>query len=256
VRLVPDGSSLNLLAEVPALHWGSPAGEYYPLGGHRLWAAPEIPSVTYLPDHESVIVEPLENGLRLSHEDHYGVHYLRTIEVRLNPTAPKLTLTHTIQNLDVEPFTTAPWAVTMFRLGGRAYLPMTDGAIDGSEFTPNRSLILWPYTDLEDERLFISNTMVKIKAESRPEALKVGLFSNRGWTAIEFTEGWVLIKRFSVSQASDYTDNTANVQCYVRDQFIELETLGEFKRLESGESVSLVEEWELLPGSFRSLGLA
>jgi hypothetical protein len=255
VRLMPAGSTLNLFAEVPGVHWWSPAGECYPLGGHRLWVAPEIPAVTYLPDHLSLITERTPDGVVLSHEDDYGVHYRRAMQVSLATDAPKMTVTHTVQNLGSKPFTAAPWAISQFRLGGRVILPMSEGLINDSEFTPNRGLALWPYTDLRDERLSIGNRAVLVKGIPHDEALKVGTYSTRGWGAIEFAESWVIIKRFKTSPASAYTDICANVQCYVRDQFIELETLGELTQLQPGQSVQHVEEWELLPGSLASLGL-
>ncbi len=257
VRLLPAGTDLNLLAEVPDMTWGIPGNEFHAIGGHRLWRAPEVEEITCLPDHRSCSAESIPNGLRLTHDDTSAVSYRRELEVTLDPAAPKLTLTHRIQNLGGEILQAAPWAITMFRLGGSiAHLPMSDDMIDGSPLTPNRSLVLWPYTRLEDERLFVSSNCVELRGEPDPDALKVGIYSTRGWAAIEFAEGWVLVKRFAVSPAVAYTDMAANVQCYVRHRFIELETLGELKDLQPGESVTHVEEWELLKGSLVSLGLA
>jgi hypothetical protein len=256
VRLVPAGSGLNLLAEVPDMTWGIPGNLFHAFGGHRLWRAPELEEITCLPDHTSCAVEPIDNGLRLTHDDRGAVSYRRELEIVLDPAAPKLTLTHRITNLGTEVFRAAPWAITMFRLGGSiAHLPMSDAMIDGSPLTPNRSLVLWPYSRLEDERLFVSSNHVELRGEADDDALKVGVYSNRGWAAIEFAEGWVVVKRFAVSPAATYTDMGANVQCYVRHRFIELETLGEVKDLQPGEAVNHVEEWELLKGSLASLGL-
>jgi hypothetical protein len=257
VRLVPAGSTLNLLAEVPDMTWGIPGNLFHAYGGHRLWRAPELEEITCLPDHTGCTVAPITNGLRLTHEDHGVVSYRRELEIVLDPAAPKLTLTHRITNLGKDVFRAAPWAITMFRLGGSiAHLPMSDAMIDGSPLTPNRSLVLWPYTRLEDERLFVSSEYAELRGEADDDALKVGVYSTRGWAAIEFAEGWVVVKRFAVSPAAAYTDMGANVQCYVRHRFIELETLGEVKDLQPGEAVSHVEEWELLKGSLVSLGLA
>jgi len=256
VRLVPAGSGLNLLAEVPDMTWGIPGNLFHAFGGHRLWCAPEVEEITCLPDHTSCTVESIANGLRLTREDHYAVSYRREIEIVLAPNAPKLTLTHRITNLGSEVFRAAPWAITMFKLGGsKARLPMSIEMINGSPLTPNRSLVLWPYTDLKDERLFVSGKYIEVKGEAADDALKVGIYSTRGWAGIEFAEGWVVVKRVTVEPAASYTDMAANIQCYVRHRFIEVETLGELKDLQPGESVSHVEEWELLKGSFDSLGL-
>jgi hypothetical protein len=160
VRLVPAGTNLNLMAEVPDLCLGPADMPYRVFGGHRLWRAPEVTEITYIHDDKDLKVEEIENGLRLTHDDNGVVHYQRMVEVRLDPNAAKLTLNHSITNLGSAALSVAPWAITMFRMGGRVCLPLTDGVIGGSEFTPNRSLVLWPYTNLGDERLFISNKHV------------------------------------------------------------------------------------------------
>jgi len=41
-------------------------------------------------------------------------------------------------------------------------------------------------------------------------------------------------------------DFGCNCECYCRDRFIELETIGPLVRLQPGESVTHVEEWELI----------
>ena len=47
------------------------------------------------------------------------------------------------------PVDVAPWAITQLPLGGTAIVP-----VDGPDGGPqaNRSLVLWPYTDLGDDR--------------------------------------------------------------------------------------------------------
>jgi hypothetical protein len=255
VRLTPAGTDLNLLADQFGVVWDVPTGKFIPFGGHRLWRAPEVPEITYLRDDTGCSAESIPDGLCLSHDSHGAASYRRILEIRLNPHTAKLTLIHRIQNLGQDYLIAAPWAITQCRMGGRAWLPMTAEKINGSDYTPNRSLVLWPYTDLKDERLIISGAGVEVKGSPKVEALKVGLYSKRGWAAVDFAEGWTLVKRFTVGAGSDYADLSANVQCYVRDLFIELETLGELKKLAPGESVEHVEEWEIIKGSLDALGL-
>ena len=256
VRLIPAGTKLNLLAEVPTIHWPSPGGEFYPLGGHRLWAGPEFPEITYLPDHHSAELEEISNGFRIVHVDQYQqTHYQRQMEIELSQTAPKVTLKHQIKNLNKEPMHTLPWAITQFRLGGKVHFPLTKLPVDPGHFLPNRNLVLWPYTNFHDDRLHLENAGIEIDARPKAEALKIGIFCKDGWTGIEFAEGWTLIKRFAVLQPEDYSDFNSNAQCYVKDAFIELETLGKLGILHTGESATLIEEWEVQKGSLASLGL-
>lgn len=256
VRLVPAGTQLNLLAEMYDSVWDTPAGQYYMLGGHRLWAGPEVPAVTYIPDHFDTVLEPLAHGYRLSHEDHFKTtHLRRQFEVTLDPAAPKVTLKHEIVNLAAEPFRLLPWAITQFRLGGRAFLPVATAPADPSALLPNRNLVLWPYDRLEDKRLHLQNNGVVIDAQPEDVAIKVGVYAALGWSAIEFAEGWVVIKRFAVLPPEEHGDFDSNLQCYVKDSFIELETLGRLGTLQPGQAVTHTEEWEVRQGSLASLGL-
>lgn len=256
VRLVPIGTEVNLLAEVPSITFPTPHGPFYPLGGHRLWAGPEIPAITYLPDHLSAELEEIPSGLRILHEDHVQpTHYQRQLEIIVDPDAPKVKLVHQIKNLGEEPLNILPWAVTQFRLGSKAHLPMDNSPYTENSFLPNRNVVLWPYTDLHDPRFHLENHSIEIDAIASPDALKVGIYCPAGWAAIEFTEGWVLVKRFSVLPPAAHSDLNTNLQCYVRDAFIELETLGKLSSLGSGEAVTHIEEWELHRGKLADLHL-
>ena len=57
VRLFPAGSEDNLLGEFPDIGWDSPRGYFDLIGGHRLWAAPEEPGMSYLPDSTGLAVQ-------------------------------------------------------------------------------------------------------------------------------------------------------------------------------------------------------
>ena len=60
------GAARNAFAELPDTTLACPgSGPFHLHGGHRLWAAPEDPRVTYRPDDDAVGVELLEDGVRL-----------------------------------------------------------------------------------------------------------------------------------------------------------------------------------------------
>jgi hypothetical protein len=257
VRLVPANTELNLLAEVPNVKWPTSHGDFYPLGGHRLWLGPERREVTYTPDHLNAETKEIENGLSISHEDHYlDIAYRRQIDLTLDPAAPQLKLVHKIKNLGSEPIPALPWAITQFKLGGRAIIPLAKEPADPGMLLPNRNLVLWPYSRLDDKRFHFSAASIMIDAQVDDTALKVGAYSPLGWAAIEFAEGWTLIKKVSVLPPEDHADMSSNIQCYVFDAFIELETLGRFTLLKPGEEITHVEEWEFKKGTLASLGLS
>lgn len=254
VRLIPAGTDLNLLAEVPTVFWESPHGRFYPLGGHRLWAGPEFPQITYVPDHTSAEVEETPQGLCIRHDDHFeDVSYRRQIDIRVDPNSPKITLVHLLKNLGKQPLQVLPWAITQFRMGGKVRLPLSTVPADPHTLLPNRNLVLWPYTRFEDKRFNLDNAQIEIDATPDEEALKVGVYTPEGWAAIEFAEGYVLTKRFKVFPHEQHSDYNTNLQCYVRDSFIELETLGVLSTLAPQEEVTHIEEWELKKGSLADL---
>lgn len=256
VRLVPTGTDLNLFAELPDFHWTTDAGELYPLGGHRLWVSPERPEITYLPDQQGCELSETSQGFMLSRQDDFqNTHYSRTIEVSLDLQQPRLILKQTLLNRAETPLLAAPWGITMFRLNSRVFLPFSAQPADPFTLLPNRSLALWPYTRLDDPRLTVTDKGVSIAGLAQAEACKVGVYSPLGWAAVEFPEGYTLVKRVTAINPELYPDFNTNWQCYVRDRFIELETLGRLSQIQAGQSVSLSEEWQLLRGSMQENAL-
>ena len=256
VRLVPDNSETNLMAELPDMTFDSPHGAFYPLGGHRLWCGPEWKAITYAPDHLSLDLEEIENGVILRHEDHYPeASYLRQLEITIDPSAPRMKLMHIIKNLGKQPMRSIPWAITQFKMDSRVLIPFSKEPADPDGLLANHNLVMWPYTRLNDKRLHLSDSRMLIDGTTDETPLKVGTYCPLGWEAIEFSEGYVLTKHVSVLPSEEYGDMTTNSHCYVRDQFIELETLGRSTVLQPGESVSHMEMWELEHGTFASLGM-
>src|SRR5512136_2160898 len=98
VRLILAGSTENLLAEVPHVHWPTPWGEYYLRGGHRVAIAPEALELSYVPDNSGLVVEEVPGGVRLIRPAEIGSGASRSIEIQLQPGRPALTLRHAVRN--------------------------------------------------------------------------------------------------------------------------------------------------------------
>jgi hypothetical protein len=60
----------------------------------------------------------------------------------------------------------------------------------------------------------------------------------------------LFIKRFPGSDFRKLPDMGSNVEAYVRDAYLDLETLGELTWLDPGESVTFEETWEVMPGTY------
>jgi hypothetical protein len=60
----------------------------------------------------------------------------------------------------------------------------------------------------------------------------------------------LFIKRFPVSDFRALPDMGSNVETFVWNAYLELETLGKLTSLDPGESVSFEETWEIIPGDY------
>jgi hypothetical protein len=228
----------NLLAELPDDVLEGPAGRPYRLrGGHRLWAAPEIPEVTYQPDDVPCTLARRDDGIHVeAPQDGAGLAKAITIA----GTQDGWIVDHTITNQGRIAVRVAPWAITQFRLGGRITLGLA-GTSDGLQ--ADRALVLWPYTDPTDGRLSLGNDGVTVEASPGP-TLKVGVAGGVGTATYEL-EGTRVGKRISVRQEAHYPDLGAAVQAYVCDRFCEVETLGPISVLAPGGTVTHREEWTI-----------
>lgn len=247
VRLILAGAQENLLAETPQVHWPTHYGEYHLWGGHRLWHAPEAAPRSSIPDDIGLNATQLPNGFLLCQQVEPGTGIRKSLEVRLDPHRPALTLTHRLHNEGLWPVELSAWAITQLPLGGMVVLPQQNALGEQSRLLPNRKLVLWPYTRWADPRLILSDDLILLHAAPQPYACKVGYFNHQGWAG--YVRGNVFfLKRFHARPDLAYPDYDCNVETYCQDLFVELETLGPLTRLEPGAAVTHVEEWEIHTG--------
>jgi hypothetical protein len=243
VRLSYGGGG-NLLAELPAVSLSTPHGDYRLLGGHRLWHAPEAMPRSYVPDGEGLSVTEVPGGLILEGSTEKPTGIRKRIEVRLDPEVAKVRLTHTLINEGSWEVEMAPWAITMFRLGGTAILPTRAAGAPAAGLLPDRHLSLWPYTRLEDPRLRLNDGFVRVRPTANMPPLKIGTFDSSGWVAY-WLDGILFRKSFAVFPGRPYPDYDCNAEIYCDDRFVELESLGPLSRLPAGGEVQHTETWEL-----------
>jgi hypothetical protein len=233
------GVGENVMAVLPGAGLERPGGTRFAfIGGHRLWAAPEVPEVTYAPDDRPCEVTEVDAGARVTAPaDDVGL--IRSLEIRASDDG--WIVDHAIRNASDAPITIAPWAITQLRPGGEARLPL--GA-RGTGLQADRSLVLWPYTRLDDPRLSVEGDAVRIQAREGDGATKLGAAPGAG--RVSYTLGdEVFEKRIAVVPSGTYADRGAAVQVYVGDGFCELETLGPVRAVGPGERVEHRERWTL-----------
>lgn len=216
----------------------SPAGTVHFRGGHRLWVAPEEPWLTHIPDDDPCEVVWDAGHLWIKGPvDAAGF----VKELELWDEAGALVVEHRLHRVGAEPVTAAPWAITQLIAGGTAILPV--GGLSGSGYQADRSLVLWPYSSLVDERLEVRDGAILINARPGPQT-KFGSGPAPGRLGY-FRDGWLFTK--TVRPAADdgpYPDRGAVAQVYVNDAFCELETLGPLEAMEEGDVAVHRERWQ------------
>src|SRR6266545_3510627 len=243
VRLKYKGSP-NLFAEVPEISTPTPYGQYHYFGGHRLWYAPEAMPRSYLPDNAGLTISELPDSLILDGKTETATGIHKRIEVHLNPDQPQITLTHTLTNEELWDVELAPWALTMFRLGGTAILPIQVENTNMDELLPDRHFSLWSYSQINDPRLHFEDKFIVIKAKTDLPPFKVGAFNPLGWIAY-WLDGILFRKTFKVYTGFIHPDYDCNAEIYCDSHFIELESLAPLTKLAPGNSVYFTVTWEL-----------
>ncbi len=243
IRLGLAGSARNLLAETPGEGWETPHGRYELFGGHRLWFAPEDPDRVAVPDGRGLVVETEPDGMRLTGLAELPTGLVRSMTLRLPPGRAELEVCHQLHNIADRPVDLAPWSITQLPLGGTVLLPQRP-ATPGHHTRPNRTLVLWPYSDWEDPRFQPRDGLLTLDAQAGRD-LKLGYFNDAGWVGY-VRDGAVLIRRFQPLPGQPHPDLGCNVETYIGSRFVELELLGPLTELAPGATIQLTERWQVL----------
>jgi len=250
------GDGENILAELPGLVIERSEGSPFTfLGGHRLWLAPEVPAVTYLPDDDAVEFSHHDGHLRSRGVvDSNGI--VRELDVSCGHIDGSIVVDHRIINVGDSPIETAAWAITQFPADGAAILPLGAEAIDGGGYQANRSVVLWPYTNPGADGFRWSRDAVVVEGSSGSKQ-KVGVENKNGWVA--YQRGPMLFAKWAALHDADdqYVDRGASVQVYRDHRFVELETLSPVRRLDHGDALHHREAWRVIwTGSIETVDIA
>ena len=114
---------------------------------------------------------------------------------------------------------------------------------------PTRGLVIFPYASINDPRLELHDDVILVHGCADVKAFKIGNYNPLGWIAYVLEKA-LFIKRFPVNDFRLLPDMGSNVEIYVRDAYLELETLGKLTWLKPGELVTFEETWEVIPGDY------
>lgn len=214
-------------------------------GGHRLWHSPEKESRTHVRDEDPVEYEIDGETVRVTRSRDPGSHLRREMEIRIAPSGPSAEVVHRIHNEGEWACEFAPWALTVLKPGGQAVLPFRRQASSDS-LLHDRSLQVWPYTHLADQRFQFEADYIGIEQRDDCDGpLKIGTDVGEGWAAYVRDER-AFRKDFHVDPDGTYPDDGSIVETYTRAGLLELETLGVEETVRPGETVEHSETWTLI----------
>lgn len=233
----------NELCELNGFSKEVPGGVWNIWGGHRLWHSPEHEIRTYVPDNEPVEWKIIGNGVALYQKEESSTGIKKEIEFAMCENFNKVKIVHRLINKGLWPIELAAWGITMLAAGGRQIIPMPKG---GSGLLPNRSIALWPYSKMNDKRLYWGDRYITLKQDKNiHEPFKMGIANEEGWAAYVNHKS-MFIKRIFSRAGERYPDFGSSYETYVSDYMVEMESLSPLTLLKPDCSVTHAEEWELV----------
>lgn len=219
-------------------------GVWHIYGGHRLWTSPEALPRSYYPENGSIQYEKIENGIKLLPGEQTWTQNKMEIEVVMSPDGTTVDLYHRIYNTGAWPQEFAPWCLTVLSPGGKEIVPMPQRA---TGLLHNRKLALWDYTKMNDKRVYWGDRYITLCQDKNGDGnFKFGIDSQHGWAAY-FNHGDMLVKHFDLIENGTYPDEGMNFETFTSPYIIEMESLGEYKKVMPGDCNSHHEALQLIP---------
>ncbi|MBP5579148.1 MAG: hypothetical protein J6X56_06695 [Ruminococcus sp.] len=215
-------------------------GVWYAYGGHRIWSAPEVMPETYLPDNTR-IESFFDNGVLTLRPAMTKFDKQFEIVVTMDE-GNSVIIENRITNCSDKPAEYAPWSVTGLAAGGTEIIPLCR---DDNGFLPNRTMALWSYSDIKDERFELNNKYALLKQDSKKKKPFKAGFNVTDKKIVYIKDSQVLKVSFDDYKQIVYPDFCCNFETYTNDLFLECEILGELKSYQPGETASIREVWEI-----------
>jgi hypothetical protein len=184
-------------------------------------------------------------------ESAYGLQ--KEVDVALEPSGSKVTLTHRVRNVGNATPTLAVWSLSVMAPGGTEVIPLppkrphpgaAKNARSAADFAPSLTLALWPYTDLKDPRWSFGSQFILLSQDARRGPTKLGLLIKSGGVGY-LNRGTLFVKRFDHTDGRSYPDGGVNYETFTNEDMLEMESLGPLTPLGPGGSVEHRETWEL-----------
>lgn len=214
------------------------------LGGHRLWHSPESSLRTYIPDNYPVKWNEIENGIKVIQDEEKWTQIIKEMEIIILEDN-KVKVTHIITNRNAWPVQLAAWPISVMSAGGLEVIPQPNRE---TGFLANRSIALWPYSKMNDKRVYWGEKYITIKhipTENKfANPFKFGINNEKGWAAY-FNNNNLYIKRYYHNNSNNYTDYGSSYETFINNAYVEMETLSPTTTINFDEKIIHEEVWEL-----------
>ena len=200
---------------------------------------------SYYPDNQPVKIEQTENTLSIIQNIEETTNIQKIIRIHLETNGHNVNIDHILINKGMWPIELAAWALSIMTSNGRAVIPLPKKIPFPKELQPNHSINVWPYTNLEDERIRFSNRFITI--DQNPQAklpFKLGADCQKNWIGY-FVNNYFFIKKFNYDKNGRYPDLGSCVEVYTDNNMLEMETLSPMQKIMPGEAIVHREEWQL-----------
>jgi hypothetical protein len=235
----------NMFKEFPDQLGKSGEDTFQMRGGDRVWKAPEDPVATWAPDNVPVEVQITLTGVIAREPIEPLTKLQKEIEVSLAPTGANVTVSHRIINHGLFAIEFAPWALTQMAQGGIVISGFPPRGHHPQNLEATNPLTMWAYTNLADPRWKFTRKYLTLRQDpNNGDAQKLGLFNKDTWAAY-LLNGEVFVKRTTADARGKYPDFGCSFETFTNDQFLEVETLGPLTNVAPGQTLELVEHWDL-----------
>ncbi len=212
-------------------------------GGHRVWVTPEKYPITYTPDDRAVSYTATDDGVIITALDDIEAGIAKTVTIKMDPDDANMMVKMDVKNISGEKKDFAVWAISVCQKDGNLIIPMNT---NDTVYSPNRSISVWPYTDMGDARIRFGKKYITIKQDSSATTrMKWGFNLNKGVSYYVLGND-VFSKRYDARHGELlYPDGECSFEIYTDNVMIEIETLSDVKCVENGDTHSLTEFWSL-----------
>ena len=216
---------------------------WYLYGGYRLWLSPEGLPHTYYPDNDPVNYEidgdtvtftppaQTENGLATG----YSLTFKGNGEIGVR---------NFIKNTSGKVKEGAVWTLAVMSQRSHTFGAQS---VRDTGLLPNRTLVIWPYTDIHDGRIRIENGLADVRQDPDGKgALKIGFNNELGRIMTLTADGQLFTQTFDTDHINGvYPDGGCSSEIYSCPDFTEAEALSPLTAIAPGDEAVFELNWTL-----------